>query len=106
MTVLYWTTHEAFESDDQEAFGTSFVPDGARMVVLFKGQTTTGVPYEGVLRLPLCTTLSEASGEYTSTGEDNAFRLIGAFQDEEFNRYEGIWSEPRYVATFSFDRTA
>lgn len=105
MTVLYWTTHEGFESDNQEAPDTSFASDGALMVVIFKGQTTTGIPYKRVLRLPLSTTPTEAAGEYSSTGDDSAFKLIGAFKDEEFTRYEGTWSEPGYVATWLLSRS-
>ena len=74
------------------------------MVVQFKGWSTEAKPYIAVVRLPLSLTTSMATGACTHGDRREELKLIGAFLDTEFTRYEGTWSEdPDYKATFSFD---
>jgi hypothetical protein len=101
MIELEWEPHVGCDYAYQKAMVTSLVPDGGQMIVQFKGWSTEGKDYLGVIRIPLCTTQSLATGTCTYGGNDAPFRLIGAFQDKE---YDGTWYEGiDYVATFSFD---
>jgi len=105
MTKLYWNTPDG-TYPEQRAAATSIVPNNGQLVVRFEGKTSDGEVYEGVVRLPLSTELSPATGSCVLKGKDAPFQLIGSFQDQEFTQYEGTWLEGNdYAATFSFDTT-
>lgn len=108
MLELEWEPCTGCDYDYQKAEVTTLACADGQTTVQFKGWSTTHAKhYQGVLRLPLSMTKQPASGECSLGDDDAPFRLVGAFLDEKFTRYEGIWYEdPDYVATFSFDAVA
>jgi len=106
MTELYWHTPDGSYTE-QRAVATSIIPDNGQLVVVFKGKTSDGAAYEGVVRLPLSLELSPATGSCITEGKDTPFQLMGSFQDQEYTQYEGTWLEGTdYIAKFSFDTAA
>lgn len=103
MVELYWDSNPGCNYEHQKAKVTSLATANGEMVIQFKG-LSRGVPYQGVVRLPLCTTERPGSGVCRLGENDVPFRLSGAFLDDKFTSYEGTWFEdPDYVATFTFD---
>ncbi|MGJ7915557.1 hypothetical protein ACI48D_08810 [Massilia sp. LXY-6] len=108
MLEVEWEPCTGCDYDYQKAEVTKLACDETQVTVQFKGWSTgNGQHYQGVVRLPLSMTNQPAFGTCKLGDKDAPFRLVGAFMNEEFTRYEGIWHEdPDYTATFSFDAKA
>lgn len=104
-TVLEWKcTVDGFASL-HEARVTSWARTSDHLKIEYEGWAKTEAQrFTGLVTLPLSTVKRETQGVGTLGSTPAPFRLVGAFQNEDFNIYEGTWYEgPEYVATFSFD---
>lgn len=104
-TVLEWKcTVDRFVSRHEARVTSSAKTEDYLKIEYVGWANTESQTFSGSVTLHLSTVECGTQGEGKLGNSPAPFRLVGAFQNEDFTIYEGTWYEdPDYVATFSFD---